>query len=881
MDPGKLPTFDYPSNQLIEEKSYLSVTMWKKLCIFSTVLELCSTRINPERRSFTSFVDLAKQCNAVMEKYAKMIINHYKDLIPVGLTVSDLFSREEDEDELNNSGNSSRSSSKRQSTLNAIVTEGNASKIIEYYQREYDSSFGSVTKTFFSIWERVLDENEDSHGFIQASEDELLYELRRRVHNRIRKINQKRELSNRFWFPVDWLCFLAFGLNDDDQEWLKHNRISRLKDLAGGAKLSRQTTSSLIFIPSPEPTASALSRSRTGPCRRASSANPPKPPSVSNQNQWRTETFGLPQSLGNFPAAFPFVSFEPDSDTHSQFLSSASLLERKRKSLIAATSSASSSSSSSSSSTVNGIPSFDSLLSSVATPGFSHFSPPQLFGNSVNPLLSSMFPASMFPQAPTMNLGSFGSQNYYTNPLSPDSSLPIINGIHPLQSTTTSLSTASSSLAPSSSIYPQQTQRNVTAFPSALPQSLRITTPMNQSNGQPYQSQMLDSSLLSSNANRTSTSAIKKDNEGNPSATNLPATDTPFLYGTQFYNHSGSRTQQQLQLQQQHQQQPFAKNNQSVTSTALPSCFSTMTNSNHSYPSIYNSNHSSSVQKPFTVLPTQFSTTTSSATGVVTSSNMTAPWLSSVSSTETPAVQNNYGNNTNSSCSPGDDSPATVRIHIFPTINYPNNHLSRILTKKTFRLWQRLCVAYTIIEYFRFKQLQAATSSLVTKENFNFDKSEYLSKSYRYYAKKLLERYSNDIPVGLTSDLLCQHGLTPSLVSASSTTSLSGQVSTYLTGAQIYRIWTDITPKINQSYTMAWNEILKMFPKDDFYVSSRFNVIYSRFRKKLWEIQNESSGMIGETHDDDAGETAVGPVKVSFCGRMLSFVFIFSNSVSL
>jgi hypothetical protein len=515
MDSRKLPNFDYPSNSLIEEKSSLSVAMWKKLCIFSTVLELCSTKVNAERHAFSSYVELAKQCNAVMEKYSKMIINHYKDLIPIGLTLSDLFSKEDDEDDFSNIGNSGRSSSKRQSTLNSIVTEGNASKIIEYYQREFDSSFNSVTKTFFSIWERVLDENEDSRGFIKASEDDLLYELRRRVHNRIRKINQKRELSNLFWFPVDWLCFLAFGLNDDDQEWLKHNRIIRLKDLAGGAKLNRQSSSAII--PVSERVPSPVSRSVTTPSRRSRSTNPAKPPPVSNSNHSKSETFGLPQSLGDFPAAFPFVSFEAAPKTHSQFLSSVSLLERKRKSSNSAPSSFSSPSVSSSFSSVHGIPSFNSLSSSDTS---SFFAPPQLFGNPSSNFFSKLFPVGMFPQSSSlssMSLGSFGSQNYYTNPLSPDSSIPIINGIQPLRSS------VSAPFPPSASTYQQPAQNNTNVFASSVPQSLRITSPntgsvsastffpssssMNHNRVQQNQPQMSSSSSLqfSSKSNNNTT----------------------------------------------------------------------------------------------------------------------------------------------------------------------------------------------------------------------------------------------------------------------------------------------------------------------------------------------------------------------------------------
>ena len=185
----------------------------------------------------------------------------------------------------------------------------------------------------------------------------------------------------------------------------------------------------------------------------------------------------------------------------------------------------------------------------------------------------------------------------------------------------------------------------------------------------------------------------------------------------------------------------------------------------------------------------------------------------------------------------------SVRIQDFPQINFPNNCLPKLLTKKTFKFWQRLCVSYTMIEYFRFKQ---ASYTYV-------DKADYLQKSYRYYAKKLTQQYAQDIPVGLTPDQLCQvhyemHKLVS--ISASSGTRQFGTL-TYLNGHQIYRMWTDITPKINHLCNRAWNEILPLYSKENIMNPDNRNTILSIFRKRLWELQYVAQPAFVDGEDDD------------------------------
>jgi hypothetical protein len=181
-----------------------------------------------------------------------------------------------------------------------------------------------------------------------------------------------------------------------------------------------------------------------------------------------------------------------------------------------------------------------------------------------------------------------------------------------------------------------------------------------------------------------------------------------------------------------------------------------------------------------------------------------------------------------------------IHIKNFPSISYPDSPLPRALNKKSFRFWQRLCVSCTVIEYFRFKQLRSSS------HRTSLCKSEYLETAFRYYAKKLIRRYASEIPSGLTIEKLCRVSL------HASTVDLSNESLSFITGQVIYRNWTDITTRVNQSYNQAWNEILTMFPLENIRDSSHFNDIYSRFRKKLWEIQS----MVDCEADEDVEEVS-------------------------
>jgi hypothetical protein len=235
---------------------------------------------------------------------------------------------------------------------------------------------------------------------------------------------------------------------------------------------------------------------------------------------------------------------------------------------------------------------------------------------------------------------------------------------------------------------------------------------------------------------------------------------------------------------------------------------------------------------------------------------------SGLSSSDPASAMNSSNINNPTATSPNETTPigpppingiSSIRIQEFPPINFANNSLPRLLTKKSFKLWQRLCVSYTMIEYFRFKQ---ASYTYV-------DKADYLQKSYRYYAKKLIQNYSNEIPYGLTADQLCQvHYETPTnKPNPASSTAFNPPVRksfgalTYLNGHQIYRMWTDITPKINHLCNRAWNEILPLIASYDTSNATCHNAVLSLFRKRLWELQFviQPVGMDGD--DDEEGSS--------------------------
>jgi hypothetical protein len=179
-------------------------------------------------------------------------------------------------------------------------------------------------------------------------------------------------------------------------------------------------------------------------------------------------------------------------------------------------------------------------------------------------------------------------------------------------------------------------------------------------------------------------------------------------------------------------------------------------------------------------------------------------------------------------------------IHDYPPVTYPLNTMPRSFTKKSIKFWQRLCVSYTMMEYYRFKQAAGLTSSYT-------DKADYLQKSYRYYAKQLVHHYSKDIPHGLTADILCQGQVEvngngnendDAIILANEK---SQRRITYLNGHKIYRIWTDITPKINQLAMKAWSDtIMKKYTEEEIQEEELRPEILLVFRKKWWELQYTS-----------------------------------------
>ena len=165
-------------------------------------------------------------------------------------------------------------------------------------------------------------------------------------------------------------------------------------------------------------------------------------------------------------------------------------------------------------------------------------------------------------------------------------------------------------------------------------------------------------------------------------------------------------------------------------------------------------------------------------------------------------------------------SDSAFRINDFPSINLPYNTLPRGLGKKSMKLWQRLCVAYTMMEYYRFKQ----ASSIRT-----IDKADYLQKSFRYYAKKLIQEYHDVIPVGITADMICQcHG---------ETDGNGNRGVTFFNGNKVYRLWTDMTPQINRFGMRAWIEaILPKYRAEDLKNPTKLPVIFAEVRKQWWEL---------------------------------------------
>jgi hypothetical protein len=163
----------------------------------------------------------------------------------------------------------------------------------------------------------------------------------------------------------------------------------------------------------------------------------------------------------------------------------------------------------------------------------------------------------------------------------------------------------------------------------------------------------------------------------------------------------------------------------------------------------------------------------------------------------------------------------SVRIQNFPYLNYLYNTLPRLLSKKTHKMWQYLCVSYAMIEYLRYKETSLLSS---------IDKMEYLEQAYYHYAQKIVLHYSNEIPTTLTVDMLCEIKL--DTVQNSRQARIDGYI--------IQRIWTTIVSQINCAALYAWEEeILPVYCAEDFSSSTTLPIILSTLRRTWWDFDRK------------------------------------------
>jgi hypothetical protein len=201
----------------------------------------------------------------------------------------------------------------------------------------------------------------------------------------------------------------------------------------------------------------------------------------------------------------------------------------------------------------------------------------------------------------------------------------------------------------------------------------------------------------------------------------------------------------------------------------------------------------------------------------------------------------------------------SFRITEFPVINFPYSTLSRAPAKKIERLWQRLCTAMALMEYYRVLQVYS---------NRSIEKCEYLQNAYRYYAKELIQRYSNEIPKGLTADKLCRC----SDIQLEESFGIP-----FINGQKIYRTWIEISTRVHRFALPAWREsIVPKYSDNDMKDPEQFSNILVEFRRCWWEKERSEKVCGGMTRK--VSRNSLYSLRFAFhCNRAFFSIIAASN----
>jgi hypothetical protein len=195
----RFPPLIFGNNELSREKNAFSIELWQNLCITYMILDITDFQQNRTSLAIEQLISIYDQ---MMLQYAYSLIYHYSDIVPIGLTVTDLCHIKHDNQVLD------------------------SHERFNYYQFKFIQVKNHLLNIYLPIWKDLwkteleidLDSSSDDGGGMDImnidlmddlAEDDLGYLLtkfRHLLHSSI----ESHSHSYGTKLLLSWLCFLSF-----------------------------------------------------------------------------------------------------------------------------------------------------------------------------------------------------------------------------------------------------------------------------------------------------------------------------------------------------------------------------------------------------------------------------------------------------------------------------------------------------------------------------------------------------------------------------------------------------------------------------------------------------------------------------------------------
>jgi hypothetical protein len=206
---SRFPPLIFGNNELSREKNTFSIELWQNLCIVYMILDITDFQQN---RSALTVDQLSSIYDQMMLQYAYSLIYHYSDVIPIGLTITDLCHIKHDNQVLD------------------------SHERFNYYQFKFIQVKNHLLNIYLPIWKdlwkselgidldsSVSDDCIDMDNMGDLTEDDIGYlvtKFRHLLHSSIE--SQSHSYGTKLL--LSWLCFLSFYVNCPSSE--NNNRLN-------------------------------------------------------------------------------------------------------------------------------------------------------------------------------------------------------------------------------------------------------------------------------------------------------------------------------------------------------------------------------------------------------------------------------------------------------------------------------------------------------------------------------------------------------------------------------------------------------------------------------------------------------------------------------